>query len=180
MLIELLRRASVGKRSSRKVCRALPDGQIQPLDERRVQCRGVLGVIERVIKSPRGSVQRSPFDLDDAIVPARFEDLAVEARWPEEATDDLLGCLRCLLLMMWTYPVAKESLTLYLARSEGHERYFGCNLMHRKVLASSHQHLMAEAPDEWFRAVPLAQREKLDRRQITFLLDIFDLISEYA
>ena len=29
---------------------------------------------------------------------------------------------------------------------EGHERYFGCNLMHCKVLASSHQHLMAEAP----------------------------------
>ena len=72
VLIEPLRRASVGKRSSRKVCRALPDGQIQPLDERRVQCRGVLGVIERVIKSPRGSVQRSAFDLDDAIVPARF------------------------------------------------------------------------------------------------------------
>ena len=39
VLIEPLRRASVGKRSSRKVCRALPDGQIQPLDERRVQCR---------------------------------------------------------------------------------------------------------------------------------------------
>ena len=38
------------------------------------------------------------------------------------------------------------TLTLYLARSEGRERYFGCNLMHRKVLASSHQHLMAEAP----------------------------------
>ncbi len=37
-LIEPLRRASVGKRSSRKVRRALPDGQIQPLDERRVQC----------------------------------------------------------------------------------------------------------------------------------------------
>ena len=57
--------------------------------------------------------------------------------------------MRCLLLVMCTYPVAKKSLTLYLARSEGHERYFGCNLMHRKVLASSHQHLMAEAPDEW-------------------------------
>ena len=53
------------------------------------QCRGVLGVIERVIKSPRGSVQRSAFDLDDTIVPARLEDLAVETRWPEEATDDL-------------------------------------------------------------------------------------------
>ena len=31
-----------------------------------------------------------PFDLDDAIVSARFEDLAVETRWTEEATDDLL------------------------------------------------------------------------------------------
>ena len=78
VLIEPLRRASVGKRSSRKVCRALPDGQIQPLDKRRVQCRGVLGVIERVFESPCGSVQRSPFDFDDTIVPARLEDLAVE------------------------------------------------------------------------------------------------------
>ena len=55
-------------------------------------------------------------------------------------------CLRCLLLVMCTHPFAKEALTLHLARSEGHERYFGCNLMHRRVLASSHQHLMAEAP----------------------------------
>ena len=47
---------------------------------------------------------------------------------------------------MCAHPFAKEALTLHLARSEGHERYFGCNLMHRKVLASSHQHLMAEAP----------------------------------
>ena len=56
------------------------------------------------------------------------------------------GCLRCLLLVMCTHPFAKKALTLHLARSEGHERYFGCNLMHRKVLASSHQHLIAEAP----------------------------------
>ena len=58
----------------------------------------------------------------------------------------MMRCLRCLLLVMCTHPFAKEALTLYLARSEGHERHFGCNLMHRKVLASSHQHLMAEAP----------------------------------
>ena len=56
------------------------------------------------------------------------------------------GRLRCLLLVMCTYPFAKKALTLHLARGEGRERYFGCNLMHRKVLASSHQHLMAEAP----------------------------------
>ena len=55
-------------------------------------------------------------------------------------------CLRCLLLVMCTYPFAKKALTLYLARGEGRERYFGCNLMQSKVLASSHQHLMAEAP----------------------------------
>ena len=48
---------------------------------------------------------------------------------------------------MCTHPIAKEALTLHLARSEGHERYFGCNLMYRKVLVSSHQHLMAEAPE---------------------------------
>ena len=56
-------------------------------------------------------------------------------------------CLRCLLLVMCTYPFAKKALTLYLARSEGHERYFGCNLMQCKVLASSHQHSIAEAPE---------------------------------
>ena len=38
-------------------------------------------------------------------------------------------------------PFAKKSLTLNLARGEGREPYFGCNLMHRKVLALSHQHL---------------------------------------
>ena len=37
-------------------------------------------------------------------------------------------------------PLQKEALTLHLARGEGRERYFGCNLMQRKVLASSHQH----------------------------------------
>ena len=55
-------------------------------------------------------------------------------------------CLRCLLLVMCTYPFAKKVLTLHLERGEGRERYIGCNLMQRKVLASSHQHLMAEAP----------------------------------
>ena len=42
--------------------------------------------------------------------------------------------------------LCKKALTLNLARGEGRERYFGCNLMQHKVLALSHQHLMAEAP----------------------------------
>ena len=59
---------------------------------------------------------------------------------------DQYRCLRCLLLVMCTYPFAKKEFTLHLACGEGRERYFSCNLMQRKVLASSHQHLMVEAP----------------------------------
>ena len=59
---------------------------------------------------------------------------------------DAVGCLRCLLLVMCTYPFAKKSLTLHFPCVEGRERYLGCNSMQRKVLASSHQHLTAEAP----------------------------------
>ena len=69
------------------------------------------------------------------------------ASWSAHAASSIAsGCLLCLLLVMCTHPFAKKAFTLHLSRSEGHERYFGCNLMHRKALASSHQHLMAEAP----------------------------------
>ena len=49
----------------------------------------------------------------------------------------LVPCLRHLLLVMCAHPFAEEVLTLHLARSKGHERYFGCNLMHCKASASS-------------------------------------------
>ena len=39
---------------------------------------------------------------------------------------------------------------------------------------------LPKTKEEWFRTIPIALREKLDRRQITFLPDIFDLICEYA
>ena len=74
-----------------------------------------------------------------------FDEEAI-ANWKADKTGKPGGCLRCLLLVMCTHPFAKKALTLHLARSEGHERDFICNLMHRKVLASSHQHLIAEAP----------------------------------
>ena len=47
MPFELLRRASMGQRSSRQIGQALSDRQIQPFDERGVQGRRVLGVGER-------------------------------------------------------------------------------------------------------------------------------------
>ena len=92
-----------------------------------------------------------PSDFPDAVNFAlgREEVEYLQDRIRAQARGSLLGCLRCLLLVMCTYPFAKKALTLYLARSEGHERYFGCNLMQCKVLASSHQHLIAEAPGDW-------------------------------
>ena len=74
-------------------------------------------------------------------------------------------CLRYLLLVMCAHPFAKEALTLHLARSEGHERYLGCNLMHHKVLASSQQHLMAEAPREHVTPSVRTQQCSLSRDQ---------------
>ena len=68
VLFEPLLRSRVAQRSPQKVGRALPDGQVQPLDERRVQCRGVLRVIERFFESPRGSNQLSSFDLQVSIM----------------------------------------------------------------------------------------------------------------
>ena len=76
-------------------------------------------------------------------------------------------CLRCLLLVMCTHPFAKETLTLHLARSEGHERYFGHNLMHCKVLASSHQHLMAEAPSKPSTAFAVSKRHSSPKTRST-------------
>ena len=70
-----------------------------------------------------------------------------ERRCCTALAESKMRCLRCLLLVMCTHPFAREAFTLHLARSEGHERYFDCNLMHRRVLASSYQHLMAEAPE---------------------------------
>ena len=90
MFVELLLRSSMGERSPGQIGRALPDGQVQPFNERRVQCRGVFGVIERVFESSRSSVNGPSFDLDDAIVPSRLEHLAVESCGAENATNDLL------------------------------------------------------------------------------------------
>ena len=95
----------------------------------------------------RNTIKRILADHGIAPAPERGRSMSwstfIKAHWG--AFD---GCFCCLLLVMCTYPFAKKALTLYLARGEGRERYFGCNLMQRKVLALSHQHLIAEAPSK--------------------------------
>jgi len=90
VIFEILFRASVGKRSSRQVRQALSNGQIQLLDEGGVQCRGVLGIVQHFFEPPQRSHEPTSFDLHDAIVSSGLEHLAVESRWPKDATDDLL------------------------------------------------------------------------------------------
>ena len=75
-------------------------------------------------------MQRSPFDLDDTIVPARLEDLAVETRWPEEATDDLLVEFKSIRddqgKTSETHPlrkVAKQSVSVPVASPSRHRRW---------------------------------------------------------
>ncbi len=112
--------------------------------------------------APRGDRDGTPASVD-GLTPLWANPVIFSREAPRDRPDVILvsidclrvdhvstygyGCLCCLLLVMCTHPFAKKAFTLHLSRSEGHERYFGCNLMHRKALASSHQHLMAEAPD---------------------------------
>jgi hypothetical protein len=78
----------VTSRSPAKIRRALSDREIQPFDKGRVQFRGVLGVAQRLFQAPWCADHRSSLDLDNAIIPARLDDLAIETRWAEDATDN--------------------------------------------------------------------------------------------
>ena len=51
-------------------------------------------------------------------------DFSFQPSIKREQIESLHGCLRCLLLVMCTHPFAKEALTLHLASSEGHERFW--------------------------------------------------------
>jgi hypothetical protein len=64
--------------------------KVQPLDERGVQFRGVLGVAQRLFESPLVADQCSSLYLDDAIVPTGLDCLAVQSRRLQNATDNSL------------------------------------------------------------------------------------------
>ena len=76
--------ACVAQCPSKEIGRALPNGQIEPLDERRVQLRRVLRVKQSFFETPRRSEHFSSFDLHDTIVPSSFENLTVETSDPDE------------------------------------------------------------------------------------------------
>jgi hypothetical protein len=90
VIFQTLLPTRVADRPPKKISRALSDREIQPLDERSVQFRGVLGVTQRLLKSPRVTDHGSSLDLDNAIVRTRLDDLAIETGWPKDATDNFL------------------------------------------------------------------------------------------
>jgi hypothetical protein len=90
VILEALFPSRVANRSPAKIHQTLSDREIQPFDERRVRFRRVLGVAQRLFQSPRRTNHRSSLDPDYTIVPARFDNLAVETRWAEDATDYFL------------------------------------------------------------------------------------------
>ena len=129
MFFELFLRARMGERSPRQIGRALADGQIHPFNERRVQCRRVLGVVEPFCEPPRCAHPLSSFDLNDAIVSSRLEHLAVESRGTKDATDDLLVEIESVgddqgktLDIHAVRDVAQKSERVSVASSSGHRR----------------------------------------------------------
>ena len=111
-----------------------------------VALRQQLAVLRRSVKRPRLSKADRGFWVLLRRIWTDWESVLVIVK-PETVIRWLCRCLRCLLLVMCMYPFAKKALTLHLARGEGRKRYYGCNLVQCKVLASSRQHLIAEAPD---------------------------------
>ena len=81
-------RSRMAKRSAAEIRRSLTDGQVEPLDERRVELRGVLGFKERLLELPSGTDDLSSFNLDDAVVPPRLYHLPVHTDDSKHLADD--------------------------------------------------------------------------------------------
>jgi hypothetical protein len=71
-----------------KIRRALSDRQIQTFDKGCIQLRGVLGVTQRLFQSPGGADYGSSLNLDNTIIPAGLNDLAIQTRWPKDTADN--------------------------------------------------------------------------------------------
>ena len=69
---ELVFASGVARRATVQVRRALTNGKVQALDERRVQVLGILRLQQRVLQPRRGTDLHAPLDADDTIVPPRL------------------------------------------------------------------------------------------------------------
>jgi hypothetical protein len=88
MILKTILPSCLTYRPPTKIRRALSDCQIQPFDKGCIQLRGILGVAQCLFKSPCGTYYGSSLNLDNTILPAGFNDLAIKTRWPEDTADN--------------------------------------------------------------------------------------------
>jgi hypothetical protein len=77
------------KAPTTQVCRALPDGQVQPFNVGSIQLARILGIAPHFIPTPRRTEAGSPLHSDHAIISPFLDDLAVKASYSEEPSDHL-------------------------------------------------------------------------------------------
>ena len=70
--------------------RALPDGQVQSFDVGSIQFHRILGVAPCLFPPPGCTHAAPPLHFDNAIVPPRLDDLAVQTSCPKNAPDDVV------------------------------------------------------------------------------------------
>ena len=87
MPAELVFASGGARRATAQVRRALTNGEVEALDERRVQVLGILRRQQRVLQPPRGTDLHAPLDADDPIVPTSLDLLTVDASGTSEAQD---------------------------------------------------------------------------------------------
>ena len=80
--------SGVGEGASRKVGRALTDGEVHPLDEGRVELRRVLGFNEGAFHLVRCASRMPPLDLLHPVVTKRLHDLAMDGERAKNGVDD--------------------------------------------------------------------------------------------
>jgi hypothetical protein len=83
MIFEAFLPSCLTYRPPTKIRRALSDRQIQPFDKGCVPLRGILGVAQCLFESPGHADHGSSLNLDNTIVPADFNDLALQTRLPK-------------------------------------------------------------------------------------------------
>ena len=116
MVSESILAAAVRDRATGEVCRALPDSEVQPFDEGGIECRGVLGVRQRLVEPPGSSNSLPSLNLDDSVVPSRLEHLSEEALGSEDLADDTGVVIEAISDAFWEHEVA-GLIPLFLIRS---------------------------------------------------------------
>jgi len=89
MIFQPLLPPGVTKAPTTQVCRALPDGQVQPFNVGRVELARVLRIAPHLIPTPSRTEAGFPLHFYHAIISPFLNDLAVYAGCPKESSDNL-------------------------------------------------------------------------------------------